>query len=117
MTIFTITTVREYDGQDDLFAPGGGKCPRTVGYYFTQEKAIECLEKNWMDLNEAGYWPWAVIEKVEEGVYPLINDKQSLWFEYNRENKKWNKIDVRPEWLNKEEEESDSLIGQFTSIG
>ncbi len=113
--IFTITTVREYDGRDDLVAPGGGRAPRTVGYMETQEKALQCLYEDWGDLNEAGYWPWAVIEEVEEGLYPRINDKKSIWFEYG--NKRWIKLNRRPAWLNKEEEESDSLIGSFTSIG
>jgi len=61
MSVFAITTIRGTDPDAlDL---------RTVGFFETAQKATKAL-KNHGDLNEAGYYPLAIIEKVEFGLYP-----------------------------------------------
>ena len=77
---------------------------RTVGYFSTVERAIECLEKNWGDLNEAGYYPWAVIEAVPEGLYPVLDQEESIFWEWQGgENGIWKRLPAPPigeEWQN-----------------
>lgn len=56
---------------------------RTVGFFDSKKDAFKILYGNCWDLWEAGYYPYAVIEEVKEGLYlPSI----SHWFfEYDRE--------------------------------
>lgn len=46
---------------------------RVVGYFLDLEDAVECVEGNWGDLYEAGYYKYAVIEDVEPGIYQSIH--------------------------------------------
>lgn len=42
---------------------------RTVGYFEDLETARQCIEENWGDIYEDGYYKYAVIEDVEPGLY------------------------------------------------
>ena len=91
---------------------------RTVGFFPTKEEAIEILENNYGDLNEAGWYPWAVIEEIEDGLYPFdvhIEEKQ-IFFEWNEKKETWQKIDDYPlkitEWF-----EDNQYYKQFADIG
>jgi len=61
---------------------------RTVGVF---DKLTDIFKyiiiKNYGNLCEAGYWPWLVIESVEEGLYPCNHNK--IWFEFDKEKEKW----------------------------
>ena len=48
---------------------------RVVGYFLDLEEAMECVEGNWGDLYEAGYYKYAVIEDVEPGIYQSIHSR------------------------------------------
>jgi hypothetical protein len=50
---------------------------RCVGYYNKFEYAEECIKINNGNIYENGYYPYAVIEEVEPGIYPLGKNK---WF-------------------------------------
>jgi len=71
--IYTITTIRG-------FLAGGS---RAVGYAFKFEDAESWLKDNVMDINEMGYYPFAVIEPVEEGIY--MHPHVEHWYQYDKE--------------------------------
>ena len=48
---------------------------RTVGYFLDLETAKKCIEENWCDLYENGYYKYAVIEDVEPGLYSSMHSK------------------------------------------
>lgn len=75
--IYTITTVRH--------ALQAGS--RAVGFYYDQEVAIDNLVNNVMDIYEEGYYPYAVIECLTQGVY--VYPREELWFRWNRDNGKY----------------------------
>ena len=69
---------------------------RCVGYVSELKDAIEIVKNNSGDLNEAGYYPYAVIENIEEGIYQY--DQDPLWFKYNSEIDKYEKSE-RPSFI------------------
>ena len=56
---------------------------RTVGFQFSMEAAIITLEHNYGSLSEDNYYPWAVIETFEGGVYPNVIDQK--WFRWEKD--------------------------------
>lgn len=82
--MYFITTVSEKNGN------------RCVGYYANEQDAIDAVIHNSCDLNEAGYYPYAVIENVGEGLYRY--DQSPIWFKYNREKDEYVKSD-RPNFI------------------
>lgn len=58
------------------------KKSRCVGYYNDKNDAIKVLNDNFGDLYECGYYNFAVIEKVEEGIYRY--DSNPIWFKWNK---------------------------------
>ena len=51
---------------------------RTVGYYKDYIDAYNCCKENRCDIFEDGYYHYAVITVVEEGLYP--NKSEQQWF-------------------------------------
>jgi len=51
---------------------------RTVGVFSSQQEAEDVLIENLGDLNEAGYYPYAVVEKIKTGLYPNP-EQMSVW--------------------------------------
>lgn len=72
--IFTVTTVRH------ALAAGN----RAVGYYYTFVDADADVRENVMDINEGGYYFYAVIEEVLPGIY--MHPRKELWYKWNRDN-------------------------------
>lgn len=66
--MYFVTTVSEKHGN------------RCVGYFTDKETAVEVVENNIGDIYEAGYYPYAVIENIPEGLYQY--DTEPLWFTY-----------------------------------
>ena len=69
---------------------------RCVGYVSKLEDAIDIVESNSGDLNEAGYYPHAVIENVEEGIYQY--DQNPIWFKFNEDTELYEKSE-RPSFI------------------
>jgi hypothetical protein len=69
---------------------------RCVGYFSKQEDAIHAVEGNAGDINEAGYYPYAVIEHVSEGLYQY--DQDPMWFKFNDETEEY-EISERPSFI------------------
>lgn len=70
---------------------------RCVGYLSSKEDAINAVINNACDIYEAGAYPYAVIEHIEEGFYQY--DFEPTWFEYNRETNKYEIIEKRPNFI------------------
>ena len=69
--IYFVATFRDYDNSPIYCGLKGG---RTVGYFETLEEAKRCVEENWGDIYEDGYYKYAVIEGAEPGLYPTCLD-------------------------------------------
>lgn len=53
----------------------------TVGFFSSREEAIYAIENNWGDLNEAGWYPWLVVEGLPANcVYPLLRKGEDQFF-------------------------------------
>ena len=61
MTVFAITTIHGFPRHTNL---------RTVGLFKTDKEAFVILDNDRGDLNEAGFYPFAIVEQVEFGLYP-----------------------------------------------
>ena len=71
---------------------------RCVGYYSSFEQACFAVEHNCYDLYEAGCYPYAVIEKIEEGLYQY--DFNPTWYKYNNSTELYEKSE-RPSFIEK----------------
>ena len=71
---YIVTTIRRKQDDNDQ---------RAVGYYFSQEHAIQTVINNICDIYEHAHYNYAVIEAVEEGLYQY--DLEPLWFSINPE--------------------------------
>ena len=75
--IFTVTTI-----QRALVAP-----VRCVGFFHELENAHEWLRLNEGDINEDGYYPFAVIEEVKPGFYTFPREER--WYQWNKDTKRY----------------------------
>jgi hypothetical protein len=57
---------------------------RTVGLYDTQDRAIEVVEGNYGDIEEHGYYQFAVVEPLPLGLYPINREADRIWFEFQQ---------------------------------
>lgn len=91
--IYTITTLDRLVKTEFGFPDFGNT--RTVGWVGNLEIAKEIVVNNYGDIWEYSY-DYAVIEEVEEGLYPLCKDR---WFyQYNEELKQYVPIQ-EPDWM------------------
>jgi hypothetical protein len=82
--IYTVTTVPYHSPKGFL----NGEMPRCWGFYTTLDKAIKGLHSSVND--EAGYYTYAVIERVEEGIYAHADEE--MWFKYDFKMRAWKEI-------------------------
>ena len=52
------------------------------GIFLQKEVALEYIQGNYGDLNEGGYYEYAVVLEIEEGLYPI--GKEIQWFAWDR---------------------------------
>lgn len=57
---------------------------RTVGLFPTQEEALTIVEGNYGDLEEAGWYQYAVVEPIAFGLYPINDAAERVWYEFCR---------------------------------
>lgn len=94
--IYTILVFEQLEKNDHGFPDFG--CQRLVGYYFDKDNAFDAVKNNCLDINESCY-DYALIEKVEEGLYrPAIKHERWL-FKYDRANCIYKEI-LEPEFMN-----------------
>jgi len=89
----------------------------TVGFFSSKDQAIYAIEENWGDLNEAGYFPWLVVEGLEENsIYPLVEPKNQIFFKWQgQDNGEWVPCDFPKEickYL-----EKNHYMKQFSEVG
>lgn len=77
--IYLITTLKTVYGYKNPVHTYELGC-RTVGYYTELEEAKQAIEENHGDIYEEGYYPFCVIEKVEEGLYGITFDEH--WYQW-----------------------------------
>jgi len=75
--IFTVTSV---DCQDPNRHPNS----RCWGWFETLEQAEEYLFKDYGDIHEGGANKFAVIEKSESGICPMMYDAERRWYRFVR---------------------------------
>ena len=93
MVIYAITTFEKVDKSGQF--PDYGDT-RTVGYYNEHSIAEDIIKKNTCDIFEDGYYNYACITEIKQGLYKMQNDIQ--WFEYNADNQSITTIS-KPELL------------------
>lgn len=81
--IYTVTTVK-FRGEIPTDSWRDSRC---WGYYFDLKTAKRMVLKNYAAFNEAGYWPWIVIEGVKPGVGHV--DRNEYWFVYDDDAQKY----------------------------
>jgi len=55
---------------------------RTVGFFYDQITALKIVEGNYGDLEEAGWYQFAVVEPLGSGLYPTNEADERVWFEF-----------------------------------
>lgn len=82
---YFISSVRQYTiGNGTILEES-----RCWGFYKSKKKAIKAVENNWTDMNEDGYYPWVVIEPIEEGLLSICLPKDAIWFK-----EKYSEVDM-----------------------
>ena len=56
---------------------------RLVGWYGAYETAVSAVMENWCGIDEYCY-DYALIEKIEEGLYRPANSSERWWFKYDQ---------------------------------
>jgi hypothetical protein len=74
LTTFTFPA-EECDDEKAIITPSRS---RTVGVFKAFVDAVEVLSADMGDLNEAGYYHYAVIETITWGLYPIPKE-QKVW--------------------------------------
>lgn len=97
MDIYFITCIGyTADHLDEIDLSKGELRNRCWGYYLDLELAKKDTIDNVTDIAEDGYYNYAVIENVPEGILP-IGIKEVQWFKYNRNTDKYEECE-KPKW-------------------
>ena len=94
MVIYTITSLVE-DNNGDIVED------RVVGWYSDLKIAKQCVEEDWADFDEAGYYNYVVIERNVEGLYNIngfeLDIQTEWWYKFDDDNNKW-VVCEKPDW-------------------
>lgn len=64
-----------------------------IGHYFLLEDAVRTVENNVCDIADGGCYMYVWIVKRESGLYNYSTPESRLLFQFDRNTKKYNKID------------------------
>lgn len=73
---------------DEQFGPKYSRC---VGYFETDIEAFHCVWDNYGDIAENNYYPYAVVEEVQPGLY-MSAESNPYFFKYIKEQNKYERI-------------------------
>ncbi len=108
-SIFTVTAIGIRNQKDpekiDLSETGlnitseldGDADSRCWGWYEHFSDAQDATVNNVTDMNEAGYYPWIVIEEVTEGILPITRGDKQTWYFFDRDSGLYDKLPEIPE--------------------
>ncbi len=73
---------------------------RTVGLFITPQTAVTFAANNYGDIYEAGWYPYAVIERIElDCLYPSINLRDGAeWMQWDDNRRGYEHIAGPPQW-------------------
>lgn len=63
MKVYFVAVIRDINKKEGIVGR------RTIGYFETLKEAKDCVRENRYDINESGYYKYAVIEGIEDGIY------------------------------------------------
>ena len=86
-SVYAVTTYRH--------EPEGPWAAHTVGLFPSEESAKLCVEENRGDLDEGGWYGWAIVEKVPLGLYP-ISAEDAIFFRFDRVARQWIRLEAKP---------------------
>ncbi|MCK9442850.1 MAG: hypothetical protein M0Q13_15685 [Methanothrix sp.] len=101
MDVYFVTCIGyTADYLDDIDLSKGKLYDRCWGYFFDLEIAKNQVKNNSLDIAEDGYYNYAVIEKVHEGILPVFYGIDEIqWFKYNKNSDKYEDCN-KPKWSN-----------------
>lgn len=89
-SIFAITTTTKLElDKNDCVELGSA---RTIGFFPTEEEAVECVKNNCGDMWEHTY-DYAVVEQIFAGIYSLTGMEKIRIFKYNEGVDQYEEID------------------------
>ncbi len=73
---------------------------RCWGYYFDKSAAMKAARENWTDINEAGWFQWAVVEEISEGLLQFgIYEEDCTFLSFDKEKGSYIELDEAPHEL------------------
>lgn len=90
--IFCVSSIRVKSVGED----GWPIDTRNWGFYFDEEKAINTIEINYTNLQEAGWYKYAVIQKCYEGIFDFTYLDDMIFFDWDRNKESWNRLPAIP---------------------
>lgn len=101
MDIYFVTCIGyTADYLDEIDFSKGELRNRCWGYYLDLALAKKDVIDNAVDIAEEGYYNYAVIEKVPEGLLPAaLGITEVQWFKYNKNTDKYEECE-KPKWSN-----------------
>ena len=66
----------------------GGLDSRTVGWFNCKDDAVQVIRENMGDINEDGYYRYAMVEELGQGLYPVPNPldgSHETWFSWKNQ--------------------------------
>lgn len=67
---------------------------RTVGYFTNLDSAIDAVINNYCDIADDGYYKYAVIERIKEGIYQF--DLRPTFFKFDNKTKQFIQLKIIP---------------------
>ena len=87
MKIYLIATIRD-------IIENQPECSRVPGYFEDLDTAKKCIEENWGDLYEDGYYKYAVIEDVEPGLYKS-SESDPIFYKWEGDSKTGKYVEIK----------------------
>lgn len=83
--VYTVTGIHLGPAMTVTGKPYEAHDTRCFGWYPTLDEALKAAGSNAADINEAGHYPWLVVEAVGAGVYGGAMSDEQHWFRWEQE--------------------------------